>query len=84
MNSRFYDLKSGELNIEGKDIKQLNLPFVRTSLGIVSQVNDDVIANTIMYIVHFKICFLRMNLFTTLGFMILSELTRSIILGIKI
>ena len=35
---RFYDLNSGELTVEGKDIRSLNLPLVRSALGIVSQV----------------------------------------------
>ena len=34
---RFYDLDSGSLNLEGKDIRNLNLPLVRSNLGIVSQ-----------------------------------------------
>jgi len=34
---RFYDLDSGSLNVESHDIKQLNLPFVRSKIGIVSQ-----------------------------------------------
>jgi ABC-type multidrug transport system fused ATPase/permease subunit len=35
---RFYDLTSGSLSLEEKDIKSLNLPLVRSHLGIVSQV----------------------------------------------
>ena len=34
---RFYDLDGGSLNLEGKDIRSLNLPLVRSNLGIVSQ-----------------------------------------------
>ena len=34
---RFYDLDNGCLNIEDQDIKSLNLPFVRSKIGIVSQ-----------------------------------------------
>merc|ERR1719325_553111 len=34
---RFYDLDSGSLNLEQNDIRGLNLPFVRSKLGIVSQ-----------------------------------------------
>ena len=34
---RFYDLDSGSLTLEGKDIRSLNLPLVRSNLGIVSQ-----------------------------------------------
>jgi len=34
---RFYDLENGYLNIEDQDIKALNLPFVRSKIGIVSQ-----------------------------------------------
>lgn len=34
---RFYDLDSGSLNVESHDIRQLNLPFVRSKIGIVSQ-----------------------------------------------
>ena len=38
---RFYDLDSGSLNLEGKDIRNLNLPLVRSNLGIVSQALRD-------------------------------------------
>ena len=34
---RFYDLDEGSLNLENQDIKQLNLPHVRSKIGIVSQ-----------------------------------------------
>ena len=34
---RFYDLDNGSLNLEQNDIRNLNLPFVRSKLGIVSQ-----------------------------------------------
>merc|ERR1712179_845485 len=34
---RFYDLDQGSLKLEGQDIKQLNVPFVRSKIGIVSQ-----------------------------------------------
>ena len=34
---RFYDLDQGSLDLENHDIKQLNLPHVRSKIGIVSQ-----------------------------------------------
>merc|ERR1719384_1900111 len=34
---RFYDLDGGSLDVENHDIKQLNLPHVRSKIGIVSQ-----------------------------------------------
>ena len=34
---RFYDLDKGSLNLEDNNIQNLNLPFVRSKLGIVSQ-----------------------------------------------
>lgn len=34
---RFYDLDEGSLTLEDHDIKQLNLPHVRSKIGIVSQ-----------------------------------------------
>ena len=37
MIQRFYDFDEGSMNIDGKDIRNLNLPFVRSKLGIVSQ-----------------------------------------------
>ena len=37
MIQRFYDLDAGSMNFEGNDIRNLNLPFVRSKLGIVSQ-----------------------------------------------
>jgi len=49
---RFYDLKQGSLCIDGKDIQQLNLPLVRSALGIVSQeptLFDRTIAENIQY-----------------------------------
>ena len=49
---RFYDLDEGSLNIEEKDIKQLNVPFVRSKIGIVSQepvLFDRTIADNIRY-----------------------------------
>ena len=36
--SRFYDLSSGSLSLEKEDIRGLNLPMLRSNLGIVSQV----------------------------------------------
>ena len=36
--SRFYDLDSGSLAMEGQDTQGLNIPSVRANLGIVSQV----------------------------------------------
>jgi len=49
---RFYDLSSGTLNVEGQDIQSLNLPFVRSTIGIVSQepvLFDRTIAENIKY-----------------------------------
>lgn len=49
---RFYDLDEGSLNIEEKDIKQLNVPFIRSKIGIVSQepvLFDRTIAENIRY-----------------------------------
>merc|ERR1719400_742060 len=49
---RFYDLDGGSLKIEEQDIKQLNVPFVRSKLGIVSQepvLFDRTIAENIKY-----------------------------------
>ena len=37
MIQRFYDFEEGSINFDGKDIRNLNLPFVRSKLGIVSQ-----------------------------------------------
>jgi len=34
---RLYDLSEGDLNIENQDIQALNVPFIRSKLGIVSQ-----------------------------------------------
>ena len=34
---RFYDLDSGSLEVEGQDIRGLNVPYVRSKLAIVSQ-----------------------------------------------
>ena len=34
---RFYDIDNGSLNLEKNNIQNLNLPFVRSKLGIVSQ-----------------------------------------------
>ena len=34
---RFYDLNDGSLELEGNNIQALNLPYVRSKLGIVSQ-----------------------------------------------
>ena len=34
---RFYDVGKGSLTLENQDIKNLNLPHVRSQLGIVSQ-----------------------------------------------
>ena len=34
---RFYDVSKGSLTLENQDIKNLNLPHVRSQLGIVSQ-----------------------------------------------
>ena len=49
---RFYDLDEGSLTLEDHDIKQLNLPHVRSKIGIVSQepvLFDRTIAENIMY-----------------------------------
>ena len=49
---RFYDLDGGSLKIEEQDIKMLNVPFVRSKLGIVSQepvLFDRTIADNIRY-----------------------------------
>ena len=37
MIQRFYDLDEGSLSLDNNDIRNLNLPFVRSNLGIVSQ-----------------------------------------------
>ena len=34
---RFYDLDDGQILLDGKDIKTLNVSWVRTHIGIVSQ-----------------------------------------------
>ena len=34
---RFYDADEGSVRLDGQEIKGLNLPFVRSRLGIVSQ-----------------------------------------------
>merc|ERR1712018_973824 len=34
---RFYDLNQGSLELQGTNIEALNLPYVRSKLGIVSQ-----------------------------------------------
>ena len=49
---RFYDLNHGSLDIEGHNIESLNLPYVRSKLGIVSQepvLFDRSIAENIQY-----------------------------------
>ena len=49
---RLYDLESGDLNIEKNNIKALNLPWVRSKLGLVSQepvLFDRTIADNIKY-----------------------------------
>merc|ERR1712083_1202667 len=49
---RLYDLESGDLNMENNNIKSLNLPYVRSKLGIVSQepvLFDRTIAENIKY-----------------------------------
>ena len=49
---RFYDLDEGSLKIEEEDIKQLNVPFIRSKIGIVSQepvLFDRTIAENIRY-----------------------------------
>ena len=49
---RLYDLDSGSLKIEGSDIQGLNVPWLRSHLGIVSQepvLFDCSIAENIMY-----------------------------------
>ena len=37
MIQRFYDMDSGSLKYDNNDIRNLNLPFVRSNIGIVSQ-----------------------------------------------
>ena len=44
MIQRFYDLDEGQLTVDTHDIRNLNLPFVRSNLGIVSQ--EPVLFNT--------------------------------------
>eukprot|EP00095_Tigriopus_kingsejongensis_P007959 snap_masked-scaffold1653_size32093-processed-gene-0.0 protein:Tk07959 transcript:snap_masked-scaffold1653_size32093-processed-gene-0.0-mRNA-1 annotation:"P-glycoprotein" len=34
---RFYDLQGGKLNVEGSNIESLNVPMLRSTMGIVSQ-----------------------------------------------
>merc|ERR1739844_370844 len=49
---RFYDLDQGSLELEGNNIQSLNLPYVRSKLGIVSQepvLFDRSIAENIQY-----------------------------------
>jgi len=49
---RFYDLDQGSLELEEKNIQSLNLPYVRSKLGIVSQepvLFDRSIAENIQY-----------------------------------
>ena len=49
---RFYDLDQGSLELEGSNIEALNLPYVRSKLGIVSQepvLFDRSIAENIRY-----------------------------------
>ena len=49
---RFYDLDQGSLELEGSNIEALNLPYVRSKLGIVSQepvLFDRTIAENIRY-----------------------------------
>merc|ERR1719328_170049 len=49
---RLYDLESGDLNLENNNIKSLNLPWVRSKLGLVSQepvLFDRTIAENIKY-----------------------------------
>ena len=35
---RLYDLESGDLSLENEDLASVNLPWLRSKLGIVSQV----------------------------------------------
>ena len=37
MIQRFYDLDSGSLNVEGHNIKGLNVPWLRSCMSVVSQ-----------------------------------------------
>jgi len=49
---RFYDLNQGAIELEGSNIESLNLPYVRSKLGIVSQepvLFDRSIADNIRY-----------------------------------
>jgi len=52
MIQRFYDFDEGSLEMEGKDIRNLNVPYIRSKLGIVSQepvLFNKTIAENIMY-----------------------------------
>ena len=49
---RLYDLEHGSIDLESHNIESLNLPFVRSKLGIVSQepvLFDRTIAENIQY-----------------------------------
>jgi len=49
---RFYDLDQGQVKIEGENMESLNVPFVRSKMGIVSQepvLFDRTIAENIQY-----------------------------------
>jgi ABC-type multidrug transport system fused ATPase/permease subunit len=49
---RLYDLENGSIELENHNIESLNLPFVRSKLGIVSQepvLFDRTIAENIQY-----------------------------------
>ena len=49
---RLYDLEQGSIDLESHNIESLNLPFVRSKLGIVSQepvLFDRTIAENIQY-----------------------------------
>ena len=49
---RLYDLENGSIELENPNIESLNLPFVRSKLGIVSQepvLFDRTIAENIQY-----------------------------------
>ena len=50
--SRFYDIKAGELLIDGKDVREVNLDSLRTQMGIMTQDNyifSGTIRENIMY-----------------------------------
>ena len=54
---RFYDPKSGRLTLDGKDLRDLNIRWLRSQIGIVSQepvLFDTSIAENIRYGANFR------------------------------